>query len=162
METDFIERLKTDLIFDEGYRLDVYYCTASRRTVGVGHMLTPLDPDWELQQGDMITKERCEEYLNYDIERSLDECEMVFKRFPYLPDDCQLVCANMMFNLGQTRLRMFKNFIAALDENPPDFITAAAEMKNSLWHKQLPNRSNRLIARMIKLADSSLNQSASR
>lgn len=158
METEFIRQLKTDLVFDEGYRLDVYRCSADKRTVGVGHMLTPVDPEWSLQVGETISKERCEDILDYDIERTLDECEVVFKKYPYLPEPAQLVCANMMFNLGQTRLRAFKKFIAALEQDPPDFVKAAAEMKDSRWHEQLPNRSNRLISRMLKLADLTLGQ----
>ena len=64
-----------------------------------------------------------------------------------LPEEVQLICCNMMFNLGGPRFSGFKKFIAAVDQH--DWPDAAREMKDSRWHRQVQNRSSRLIERML-------------
>jgi lysozyme len=58
----------------------------------------------------------------------------------------QKIIANMMFNLGRPRLSKFRKFLAAIEAE--DWATAADEMGDSLWARQLPKRSGRLIDRM--------------
>jgi lysozyme len=55
----------------------------------------------------------------------------------------------MMFNLGMSRLGMFKRFLAAIENR--DWQKAADEMADSKWARQVPNRSGRLIKRMEAL-----------
>ena len=52
----------------------------------------------------------------------------------------------MCFNLGVNRFGRFEKFLAAIESR--DWDTAADEMKDSKWHKQVPERSGRLIMRM--------------
>ena len=148
-----LDRLKEDLIADEGLKLEIYLCNAEppRRTVGIGHMLTPVDPEWLMDIGDTITRERCDELFAVDIETTIRDCERVYENWDSLPDEAQLICANMMYNLGQTRMSSFLKYILALNQSPPDIASAAVEMADSRWHEQLPNRSQRLIDRMNKL-----------
>ena len=70
--------------------------------------------------------------------------------FNDLPEDAQLVIANMMFNMGLPRLSKFKKMKAAVDDR--DWDTAANEMEQSRWYHQVPNRAERLIERMRLLA----------
>ena len=146
-----IDRLKEELIADEGKKLEIYMCTVDKRTVAIGHMLTPVDPEWELNVGDTISEDRCDQLFFADTKMTINDCENVFSNWDDLPDEAQLICANMMFNMGRSRMNGFKQFIAALNEEPPNFSNAALEMKDSRWHEQLPNRSQRLIDRMAAL-----------
>ena len=143
-----IEELQEELVADEGKKLEIYMCTADKRTVGIGHMLTPVDLEWELNVGDTISEDRCDQLFFADIKMTINDCENVFSNWDELNGEAQKICANMMFNLGRSRMKNFKKFIAALDEVPPNFSNAALEMADSRWHEQLPARSQRLIDRM--------------
>ena len=56
----------------------------------------------------------------------------------------------MMFNLGRPRLSRFLNLKAAVDTE--DWMEASAQMMDSKWAKQVPNRAERLCSRMEKLS----------
>ena len=66
--------------------------------------------------------------------------------FGGLPEEVQLILANMMFNMGRTRLSKFKNMNAAVEEG--DWNRASQEMMNSRWYNQVRNRARRLVERM--------------
>ena len=59
----------------------------------------------------------------------------------------QEVLANMCFNLGG-KLFNFRKMWAALEQNPPNYSTAADEMLNSRWALQVGDRAVRLANQM--------------
>ena len=67
-----------------------------------------------------------------------------------MPEEAQLIIANMMFNLGRPRLSKFKGMKAGVDAK--DWNKAADEMVDSAWYRQVPNRAGRLVERMRALA----------
>ena len=140
--------LQEEIIADEGKVLSIYLCPAKHKTCGVGHLVLSSDPEHDMALGTVITEDRCRELLDRDLEITLSECEKLLPRFADLPVEVQKIVANMMFNLGRPRLSRFKNFLAAITAGDGDWSTAANEMQDSLWARQLPNRSGRLINRM--------------
>ncbi|MEK9739391.1 MAG: glycoside hydrolase family protein, partial [Euryarchaeota archaeon] len=82
-------------------------------------------------------------------DRTLQDCKQIFPDFDDLPEEAQLVIANMCFQLGRPRLSNFKKFIAAVNDR--DWAKAADEMEDSRWYKQTTARADRLIARIITL-----------
>jgi lysozyme len=74
----------------------------------------------------------------------------LYPNFTSLPDDAQLIIANMMFNMGLPRLSQFKKMKAAVDAG--DWDEAANQMEDSRWYRQVQNRAERLIERMRLLA----------
>ena len=146
-----IDELREELEIDEGKRLDIYMCTADKATVGIGHMIRADDPEAALAVGDTITEERCQELFDEDIEGVIEDCDRLIRNFPLLEPEAQKICANMMFNLGINRLGKFNNFLNALNEDPPNYTLAAAEMRDSRWYRQVTNRAERLARRMEHL-----------
>jgi len=146
-----IDQLREELIIDEGKRLDVYICTASKATVGIGHMIRADDPEAALEVGDTITEERCQELFDQDIEGVIEDCDRLIRNFPLLEPEAKKICANMMFNLGVNRLGLFTNMLNALNEEPPNYRLAAVEMRDSRWYRQVKNRAERLAQRMEDL-----------
>ena len=63
-----------------------------------------------------------------------------------LPEEVQLICANMMFNLGYPRMSKFVGMRSAVENRL--WTVAADEMVDSKWFDQVPNRAKRLVARM--------------
>ncbi len=88
-----------------------------------------------------------------DIAVTLDECKVLYPDFDDLPEECQHIIANMMFNMGRPRLSKFKGMKAGVDAR--DWNKAADEMVDSKWYTQVPNRARRLVDRMRALADGS-------
>ena len=74
------------------------------------------------------------------------DCGKLYPDFDDLPEEVQLIVANMMFNMGLTRLKNFKGMKRNIDSG--NFDGAADEMVDSAWYKQVPKRAKRLVARM--------------
>jgi len=142
--------LQNEIADDEGVMYETYRCSLGHPTGGIGHLLTEWDEDYyDKPIGTKIPNEKVEEWFAIDINVTLSDCQEIFPDFDNLPEEAQLVIANMCFQLGRPRLSQFKKFIAAV--NDADWIKAAEEMEDSRWHKQTTERAERLIARIIKL-----------
>ena len=76
------------------------------------------------------------------------DCERLYPQFYELPENAQMVIASMAFNLGRPKLSKFKNMKAAVDAG--DYVEASAQMLDSRWAQQLPNRSARLAKMMLE------------
>jgi len=155
-----LEKLKKQLIIDEGCKLEVYLDHLGYPTVGIGHLLTKKDPELlQYQLGKKnnpnysmkITEARCQELFLSDIANVIKDCKTLFPNFDSYAEEIKQIIANMMFNLGLTRLSKFKKFVAAITSL--NYKEAAKQMADSAWSKQVPNRAKRLIDRMNKYAD---------
>ena len=142
----YAEDVRDEIIADEGKVLRVYTCSAGHKTCGIGHLILSSDPENDLAIGDEITEDRCSELFSRDLAITLMECERLLSSFSSYPVEVQKIIVNMMFNLGRPRLSKFRKFLAAVKEG--DWVRAADEMQDSLWARQLPERSGRLISRM--------------
>jgi lysozyme len=145
-----IEQLREELMADEGCMYSVYLDHLGLKTVGIGHLCREADPESKLEIGAPISEERVMELFDQDMSWTFRDCIRLLPEFNDLPDEVRLIVANMMFNLGASRLAGFKKFLAAVEEGLWD--SAADEMVDSKWHRQVPERSGRLIARMRALA----------
>lgn len=141
-----IDKLREELKIDEGYKESIYLDHLGLRTFGVGHLVTSSDPEWEYTVGYPVCTERCIDAFEEDIQIVLNDCKNVYVFFDDLPEEAQLIVANMMFNMGRPRMSGFIKFKVALATN--NWKEAAIEMEDSKWHKQVTNRANRLIERM--------------
>ena len=136
------ELLKNELVRDEGCVFEVYLDSEGLPTFGIGHLCKPLDPEYGYAVGTKVTPERVNECFEKDIDIAVKE---VVERYPFfdeLNDVRQRVFVNMTFNLGSTRLAMFKKFLAAVEAR--DYETAAEEMLDSKWAEQVKGRADRL------------------
>lgn len=112
----------------EGLRLKPYRCSEGKLTIGYGRNLDDVG----------ITQEEALQMLFSDIKQASKDVE------PYLPKDVLInkarhnVLINMCFNLGINGLLRFKNMWRAIASG--SFDTAADEMLNSLWARQVGSR----------------------
>ncbi len=141
-----IEQLREELKIDEGVKYEIYLDHLSLPTCGVGHLIKETDPEFGLEVGTKIDEERVNELFDEDIKVTLDECIYLYEDFYTLPEEAQLIIANMMFNLGRPRLSRFLKMKKAVDNK--DWIEASNQMKDSKWYRQVPNRADRLVQRM--------------
>ena len=145
-----IEQLRKELEVDEGVKYEIYNDHLGYPTFGIGHLVRDSDPEAGAALGTPISEDRVIEAFNEDVETVLGDCAILYDDFDELPEEAQLIIANMMFNLGRPRLSKFKGMKAGVDAR--DWKKAADEMIDSAWYRQVPNRAGRLVTRMKALA----------
>mgnify|MGYP000067557212 FL=1 len=142
--------LQDELANDEGIKYELYLCSENHLTGGIGHLITEWDTEYyDMPIGTKVPNEQVNDWFEKDIKVTINDCKIIFDNFDNLPEEAQLVIANMCFQLGRPRLSKFKNFIAAVKDE--DWQRAGDEMQDSRWYKQTTNRADRLIARITKL-----------
>ena len=139
-------KLREELERDEGIKYEVYLDHLGYPTFGIGHLITDDDPECGADVGTEVSDDRVQEAFESDVETVMSDCERLYVQFEHLPEEVQLIIANMMFNMGYTRLSKFKGMKRGVDAR--DWETAADEMVDSRWYKQVTNRADRLVVRM--------------
>ncbi len=145
-----IAKLRVDLELDEGIKHEVYLDHLNLKTCGIGHLCREDEPEFEMEVGTPVSEERVQLLFERDLDAVRVDCMKLYPSFDTLPEDAQLIIANMMFNLGLPRLSKFKKMKAAVEDG--DFEEAANQMEDSKWYRQVPNRAERLCNRMRLLA----------
>jgi lysozyme len=144
-----IDQLQKELKRDEGCVNAIYLDHLNLPTCGIGHLITEWDEEYNQPVGTVISDDRVDELFKKDIEVTLEECKMLYENFDDLPEEAQLILANMMFNMGRPRLSKFKKMNKAIAEG--DYLEASLQMEDSRWYKQVTNRAERLVQRMALL-----------
>ena len=144
-----IEQLRKELERDEGVKYEVYLDHLGYPTFGIGHLITDDDPECGASVGTKIDSDRVQEAFEADVESVLSDCERLYVQFEHLPEEAQLIIANMMFNMGYTRLSKFKGMKRGVDDR--NWESAADEMVDSKWYDQVTRRADRLVVRMRSL-----------
>lgn len=145
------DKLREELAEDEGCKFEIYLDHLGLPTFGIGHLVVESDPEHGQPVGTPVDNERVRQVFALDIASTLDECHVLYPDFDDLPEEAQLIIANMMFNMGRPRLSKFKGMKAGVDAR--DWNRAADEMVDSRWYDQVTNRAKRLVARMRALQD---------
>lgn len=127
-----ITDLREQLILDEGLRLKPYTDTVGKLTIGVGRNLT--------DKG--ISNAEAMSLLENDIASHVEDLDRDLPWWRQLSEARQQVLANMCFNLGITKLLMFKNTLDHVARGEYD--QAAEGMLASLWASQVGPRAQRL------------------
>ena len=138
--------LREQIEADEGCKYEIYLDHLGLPTFGIGHLVTEADEEYNQPVGTTITADRVAECFNKDVRTVLEDCEKLYPDFDSLPEEVQLIIANMMFNMGYPRLSKFKGMKAGVDAR--DWQQAADEMVDSKWYRQVTNRAERLVSRM--------------
>jgi len=145
-------QLREELANDEGCKYEVYLDHLGYPTFGIGHLITDDDPECGTAVGTEVSSDRVQEAFDSDVESVLSDCERLYVQFEHLPEEVQLIIANMMFNMGYTRLSKFNGMKRGVDAR--DWEAAADEMVDSKWYRQVSRRADRLVVRMRSVGDS--------
>jgi len=149
MSPESRQRVYEQLRIDEGVEYEIYLDHLGYATFGVGHLITDRDPENNREVGTKISEERVQTAFESDLDTAISECIALYGESTWnmdFPEEVQEILVNMIFNMGRTRLAKFKNFRAALENR--DWERAAVEGRDSLWHRQVTNRAERLMLRL--------------
>lgn len=137
---DLIRQVIHDLRRHEGCRLRPYRDSVGVWTNGFGNTknVTENTP--------AITEQQALDQLIENIAEAVTTAKRVFKTYSDLDPVRKSVAINMAFNLGESRLRQFKKFLAAVEGK--NWTEAALQMLDSKWSRQVGQRATELAARM--------------
>lgn len=141
-----LNRLREEIAADEGVKYEVYLDHLGLPTFGIGHLVLESDPEHGAEVGTPVSEDRVNECFDKDVQVVLEDCKKLYDDFEELPEEVQLIVANMMFNMGRPRLSKFKGMKRGVDAR--DWNAAADEMVDSAWYRQVTNRAERLVQRM--------------
>jgi lysozyme len=131
MSDKLIEMLKRH----EGVESHAYKCSENKITIGVGRNV-------DKSGGLGLSDDEVDYLLQNDIDRVSRELDSEYEWFAGLDDVRRDAMIDISFNLGQTRLRAFKNALAGMARG--DWRAAADEFMDSRWSKQVGNRAKEL------------------
>tara|TARA_R100000234_G_C4829398_1_gene106277 strand:- start:49 stop:501 length:453 start_codon:yes stop_codon:yes gene_type:complete len=140
-----IELCKQEIKRHEGEVLKIYIDSLGYKTLGVGHLCQPNDPEYNWEVGTPVTQEVVDMYYEDDFLKHYKEAIYVFgseEDFEKLPEIIQRVLVNMCFNLGGSRLSKFRNMLKACREH--NWNEMARQMQDSRWYHQVGRRSKEL------------------
>jgi GH24 family phage-related lysozyme (muramidase) len=132
----------------EGLRFTVYYDIEGHPTIGIGFNLdkegardriTAVHANYDrICAGEALTESQVSALFAIDLEDAIQDATGLVANFADHPDPIQSVIIDMIFNLGSTGFAKFEKTIAAFERK--DYSTAAAQMADSKWAEQVPNR----------------------
>tara|TARA_R110002124_G_C8647466_1_gene488914 strand:- start:129 stop:551 length:423 start_codon:yes stop_codon:yes gene_type:complete len=131
MRDKLIEMLKVH----EGVETYAYKCSENKTTIGVGRNV-------DKAGGLGLSDDEVDYLLQNDIDRVILELDSEYDWFSDLDDVRQDAMIDISFNLGQTRLRAFKNALSAMSEG--DWDEAADQFMDSRWSEQVGIRAKNL------------------
>jgi|TARA_R100001510_G_C7600652_1_gene167346 lysozyme len=140
-----IELCKAEIKRHEGEVLEIYEDSLGYKTLGIGHLCQPEDPEYSWAVGTKVSQEVVNMYYEQDFQKHYQETVHVYgsyEDFKNLPEPIQRVLVNMCFNLGGTRFSKFKNMLKACKEN--NWQEMARQMQDSRWYYQVGRRSQEL------------------
>tara|TARA_B100000424_G_C22763566_1_gene411685 strand:- start:146 stop:556 length:411 start_codon:yes stop_codon:yes gene_type:complete len=123
-----MKKLIKEIKKHEGFRSRVYDDSLGISTIGIGFAIKDLKLDEDL--ADIILERK----LIALIKKANDK----FDWLKVMPEPVQNVIYNMIYQLGLNGFSKFKKTIEHLEAER--FDKASAEMLDSLWAKQTPNR----------------------
>lgn len=135
---DLIDSIK----LGEGFSRTAYRCPTGRLTIGYGRCIDPEEP------GCGITEDEAIYLLEQDLVRFAEAAERVVgaEVWSWLSQRRRDVLTELAFNMGPANLGKFKNMLAAIESE--DFGTAADELLDSRYARQVGQRAERLAARL--------------
>ena len=141
------EVLKKRIRDHEGFRDTIYLDTLKKATIGYGHLVTDED---DFEEGRQYPKEILLAVFEKDFEKAENGANQLLGHIPELHIEAKNIVTEMVFQLGTTGVRKFKNMLDALEAR--DYQRASLEMLDSRWHKQTKNRCESLAKLMSQCA----------
>lgn len=152
-QIQFANELYEQISGHEGNRQYSYLDTEDNPTIGVGFNLSDSDNQKiiremgynldDLINGNVRLKDNeIKRLYNKSIVKAYNDARKWLQNFDDQPDDVKKAVIDMSFNLGYTKLSEFVRTKAALMKK--DYNTAADEMLDSKWARQVKGRSETL------------------
>jgi len=132
MDNEIAIKLRDSIKRHEGFRSKMYLDSASIPTIGWGRNIRDVG----------ISQSEADILLNNDIVNATAELYQFLPWTQQLDDVRKAVLVELNFNMGIEKLLQFKKMLADLQAK--DYLSAASEMLNSEWAREVGNRAHDL------------------
>lgn len=169
---EFVPRMRDRLTQEEGKRNEAYTDTEDNVTVGIGHNMGPAGQEFRKEEFErvtgadyedvkegraMLTDAQVEALFKNDLKKAVAQVKRDIANFDKLPLDAKEALTDMVFNLGSlTAFNDLKEAIGRRDWKQAAWDighkTRAADSPPSTYFEQVPNRAQRNIDLMNKVA----------
>lgn len=146
-KTYYPKLIRRILVEHEGYKYKPYKDTKGLWTIGIGHNLEahPIKgKSLPFLQSKGLTGKEIDILFEEDLARAEKDAKTLIPSLDTLLPEYKAVIVSLSFQLGFTKFSQFKKAIAAA--NKGDWKTFRAELKDSLWYKQVTRRADSLLA----------------
>jgi len=126
-----MDKLLAMLKRHEGVETHAYECSEGKVTVGVGRNI-------DKEGGIGLSDDEVDYLLQNDVERVIKELAAEYPWFSDLDDVRRDAMVDISFNLGATRLRLFKRALSAMEVG--NYAEASTEFLDSKWARQVGGR----------------------
>ena len=133
------EVLKKRIKDHEGFIAKPYLDSLGKATIGYGHLITDED---NFENGKEYSKNELIKLFDKDFAKAEMGSDQLVGHIQELHIEAKNIVTEMVFQLGTQGVRNFKNMISALEDR--DYSRASAEMLDSKWNAQTPNRCQNL------------------
>ncbi len=134
-----MEKVKNRIKTHEGFRNKVYKDTLGKKTIGYGHLC--VEEWWEDDKE--YPDAQLDRIFDKDFDKAKDGASKLYEGCE-ISDTAKGLIIEMVFQLGPTGVKKFRNMWNALKQTPPQYDVAATEMLDSRWAKQTPSRAKEL------------------
>lgn len=141
-----MELWKLRAILREGRKNVVYLDSLGKPTVGIGHLVKPED---RLHVGSRISDIQIDIFFEQDSAKALETSLKHWKAINILTPEFLAALISVNFQLGDFSVK-FKNSYQLLKEHK--FDQAIANIRQSLWAKQTPKRTQDFISAIEKIS----------
>ena len=133
---DNIQKLKSRIKKNEGFRNTSYKDQIGNLTIGYGHLIKKKD---KIKINKKYTKKHLSHLFEEDFKQAFVDFKKKYSKFRF-SKNIENVIIEMIFQLGIKKTLQFKKFNKHLKKK--EIHMASLEMLDSLWYKQTPNRIN--------------------
>ena len=137
-----IPLLRKELRADEGVMHEIYLDSLQNKTAGIGRLLTPDMPEYNMPVGTKISEQTVERWFSEDVSNAIKDAQSVVAYFDSHPRTVKHALVNLAFSMGQARLSGFKNTLSLI--NQKRYSEASTELLNSRYAEQVKNRAMRV------------------
>tara|TARA_R110000737_G_C14467779_1_gene466197 strand:+ start:416 stop:862 length:447 start_codon:yes stop_codon:yes gene_type:complete len=147
-----MDELRELLEQDEGIKHEIYLDHLQKATVGIGHLLVKSDPEFSWPVGAEVTEARVSQLFTQDVATAKTDALWMQPHLESWPIPAQITVISLAFQLGSPRYSKFVKHHDALEQDPPMWMTAAEELRDSRLYRQTPERTERHAQRLESLA----------
>ncbi len=141
---DNIQKLKSRIKKNEGFRNTSYKDQIGNLTIGYGHLIKKKD---KIKINKKYTKKHLSHLFEEDFKQAFVDFKKKYSKFRF-SKNIENVIIEMIFQLGIKKTLQFKKFNKHLKRK--EMHMASLEILNSLWYEQTPNRVNNHIKNFLK------------
>ena len=144
---------KCQLTINEGRKNVSYKDSLGLLTGGIGHLLRAPAETGKYPLGTPISDQQIEMWYQADASAAIRDAASLVgsEQWDKLSDIRKRAISDLCYNMGKAKVAKFVNFLAAFKAS--DWAKAGAQLKDSLWFRQVGNRGPRIITMITQDID---------